>query len=70
LIVKQLKGDYALGQIPSRHFFVNETYFHLLLLAYNLMNWFKRLCLTAGVSTLNSADLRIPGHVNNRSGVM
>ncbi len=45
LIVKQLKGDYALGQIPSRHFFVNETYFHLLLLAYNLMNWFKRLCL-------------------------
>jgi len=23
----------------------NQTYFHLLLLAYNLINWFKRLCL-------------------------
>src|SRR5918996_324412 len=45
LIIRQLKGDYALGSIPTRHFFANETYFHLLLLAYNLINWFKRLCL-------------------------
>ena len=35
----------SLGSIPTRHFFANETYFHLLLLAYNLVNWFKRLCL-------------------------
>ena len=49
LLIKQLKGDYALGSIPTRHFFANETYFHLLLLAYNLVNWFKRLCLPAGV---------------------
>ncbi len=26
----------------TRHFFANETNFHLLLLAYNLVNWFKR----------------------------
>jgi hypothetical protein len=45
LLIKQLKGDYALGSIPTRHFFANETYFHLLLLAYNLVNWFRRLCL-------------------------
>jgi hypothetical protein len=45
LIIKQLKNDYALGKIPTRHFLANETYFHLLLLAYNLTNWFKRLCL-------------------------
>lgn len=45
MLIKQLKRDYALGSIPTRHFFANETYFHLLLLAYNLMNWFKRLCL-------------------------
>jgi hypothetical protein len=31
LLIKQLKGDYALGSIPTRHFFANETYFHLLL---------------------------------------
>jgi DDE family transposase len=45
LIIKELKGDYALGSIPSRHFLANATYFHLLLLAYNVVNWFKRLCL-------------------------
>jgi hypothetical protein len=45
LLVRQLKGDYALGSIPTRHFFANETYFYLLFLAYNLVNWFKRLCL-------------------------
>src|SRR5919108_2219588 len=45
LIIRHLKGDYGIGAIPTRHFFANETYFHLLLLAYNLINWFKRLCL-------------------------
>lgn len=45
LLIRQLKGDYALGSIPTHHFFANETYFHLLLLAYTLINWFKRLCV-------------------------
>src|SRR6266436_4535714 len=45
LVIRQLKGDYALGHIPGHHFLANETYFHLMLLAYNLTNWFKRLCL-------------------------
>lgn len=45
LLIKQLKGDYALGSIPTRYFMANETDFHLLLLASNLVNWFKRLCL-------------------------
>ncbi len=58
LIVKQLKGDYALGSIPSRHFFANETYFHLLLLAYNLINWFKRLCLPLDFQTATLQSLR------------
>ena len=31
LIIKQLKGDYRLGNIPTRLFHANETYFHLLL---------------------------------------
>ena len=41
LVIKHLKGEYALGSIPTRHFLANETYFHLLLLAYNLVNWFS-----------------------------
>jgi hypothetical protein len=45
LIIKQLKADYTLGNIPTRHFRANEAYFRILLLAYSLMNWFKRLCL-------------------------
>lgn len=58
LIIKQLKGDYALGCIPCRHFLVNETYFHLLLLAYNLINWFKRLCLPAELHPATLESIR------------
>lgn len=58
LIIRQLKGDYALGAIPTCHFFANETYFHLLLLAYNLINWFKRLCLPAEFQNATLHTLR------------
>ena len=68
LLIKQLKGDYALGHIPTRHFFANETYFHLLLLAYNLVNWFKRLCLPpefqhATLHTLRHKILLMPAQL-------
>ncbi len=58
LIIRQLKGDYALGKIPGRHFSANETYFHLLLLAYNLVNWFRRLCLPAEFRHVTLQTLR------------
>jgi hypothetical protein len=58
LLIKQLKGDYALGRIPTRHFMANETYFHLLLLAYNLVNWFKRLCLPPDLQNATLQTLR------------
>jgi hypothetical protein len=54
LVIRQLKRDYALGHIPTRHFFANEVYFHLLLLAYNLINWFKRLCCRRNFTTQRS----------------
>lgn len=68
LLIKQLKGDYALGSIPTRHFFANEAYFHLLLLAYNLVNWFKRLCLppelqNATLQTLRHKILLMPAQL-------
>ena len=64
-IIRELKGDYPLGKIPTRHFFANVAYFHLLLLAYNLVNWFKRLCLppefqTATLQTLRNQILLMP----------
>jgi hypothetical protein len=78
LLIKQLKGDYALGNIPTRHFFANETDFHLLLLAYNLVNWFKRLCLppefqNATLHTLRHKILLMPAQlrrVGNRPNLV
>jgi hypothetical protein len=75
LIIKELKGDYPLGKIPTRHFPANEAYFHLLLFAYNLINWFKRLCLrkefqNMTLKTLRTQLLLIPGElirVHNRA---
>lgn len=58
LLITQLKGDYALGRIPTRHFMANETYFPLLLFAYTLINWFKRLCLPAELQTATLQTLR------------
>jgi len=38
-----LKDGYALGKIPTKNFEANEAFFQIVLLAYNLLNWFKRL---------------------------
>jgi hypothetical protein len=66
LIIKELKGDYPLAKIPTKHFAANEAYFHILLFSYNLINWFKRLCLPADIqsmtlNTLRARLLLIPG---------
>ena len=47
LIIKELKGNYPLGKIQTKHFAANEAYFQTLLFSYNLINWFKRLCFPA-----------------------
>lgn len=59
LIVKELKEDYPLAKIPTKHFRANEAYFHLLLFAYNLINWFKRLCLPKEFQNITLKTLRI-----------
>jgi hypothetical protein len=74
LIIKELKNDYPLTKIPTKHFAANESYFHILLFSYNLVNWFKRLCLPQEFQTLTLSSLRarlllIPGeliHSGNR----
>jgi IS4 transposase len=45
LIIRELKYAYALGRIPTNDFQANEAFFQIVLLAYNLLNWFKRLCV-------------------------
>src|SRR4030066_1215461 len=68
LIIKELKGDYPLGKIPTKYFAANEAYFHTLLFSYNLINWFKRLCLPTEfqnmtLRTLQTRFLLIPGEL-------
>jgi hypothetical protein len=68
LIIKELKADYPLAKIPTKHFAANEAYFHLLLFAYNLINWFKRLCLPKGFQKMSLKSLRaqmlfVPGEL-------
>jgi hypothetical protein len=68
LIIKELKQDYPLAKIPTKHFHANEAYFHILLFSYNLLNWFKRLCLpkefqTMTLNTLRYRLLLIPGEI-------
>lgn len=68
LLIKQLNGDYARGRIPTRHVFATETYVHRLLLAANLVNWFKRLCLppefqNATLQTLRHRILLMPAQL-------
>jgi len=45
LIIRELKYAYALGKIPTNDFWANEAFFRITLLAYNLLDWFKRLCV-------------------------
>jgi Transposase DDE domain group 1 len=68
LIIKELKGDYPLGKIPTKYFAANEAYFHTLLFSYNLINWFKRLCLPMEFQNMTLKSLRarlllIPGEL-------
>lgn len=68
LIIKELKGNYPLAKIPTKHFAANEAYFHILLFSYNLINWFKQLCLpkefqNMTLNTLRTRLLLIPGEL-------
>lgn len=58
LIIRELVEAYALGKIPRRDWPSNHAYFHLVLLAYNLLNWFKRFCLPPQWQRLNLQTIR------------
>lgn len=65
-IVRTLKEDYPLGTAPTHSFMANALYAELSLLAYNLMTWFKRLCLPEDwqsytLPTIRHRLLMIPG---------
>jgi len=56
--IKELKENFTLGNIPTGNWNANDTYFNLLLFAYNIVNWFKRLCLPPQCAKWNMKTLR------------
>jgi hypothetical protein len=58
LIIRELKDAYALGKIPTKDFAANESFFQIVLLGYNLLNWFKRLCAPAHLQRATLQRLR------------
>jgi hypothetical protein len=73
--IRELLYDYPLGKIPTEDWVANVAFFQILLLAFNLVLWFKRLCLPreylyATLDTIRTdflvlpARLTHPGHSN------
>jgi hypothetical protein len=65
-VIRTLKTDYPLGNAPTGSFQANALYAELSLLAYNLVVWFKRLCLpdtwqSYTLSTIRHRLLLMPG---------
>jgi len=73
-IIRSLKEDYPFATAPTNSFAANALYAELSLMAYNIVVWFKRLCLPEDwqsytIATLRHRLLLIPGiftRTNNR----
>jgi hypothetical protein len=73
LIIRELKAAYALNKIPMQDFGGNEASFQLVLLAYNLLSWFKRLCAPPSLQRATLLRLRrqlflAPAHLTRPQG--
>lgn len=71
--IRELLHDLALNKIPTQSWTANVAFLQLLLLAYNLVHWFKRLCLPeerlrTTVETLRHQLLGLPGKLICRGG--
>jgi len=45
LNIKELKQNYTINKIPTKYFLANVAYLQIVLFAFNIVNWFKWLCL-------------------------
>ena len=73
LDIRELKESLPLGKVPTTRFLANAVHFELILLAYDLINWFRRLCLpgrwqTARLSTLRREVFMLPARLLNVGG--
>jgi hypothetical protein len=71
--IRELLYDLPLGKIPTDDWVANVAFFQLVLLAFNLAHWFKRLCLPpeylhATLETLRTDLLVVPARLVRRAG--
>lgn len=71
--IRELLYHLALNKIPTQEWTANVAFFQMLLFAYNLVHWFKRLCLPedyagATVETIRNDFLVLPGKLTCRAG--
>jgi hypothetical protein len=71
--IRELLYQMALNKIPTHEWTANVAFLQLLLFAYNLVHWFKRLCLPpeyfrATVETIRNDFLVLPGKMTCRAG--
>ena len=72
-IMRELLYDLPLNQIPTGRWIANVAFFHTMMLAYNLVHWFKRLCLDktyakTTVETVRRDFLAVPGRLTHPAG--
>lgn len=68
LNIKELKLNYSMAQIPTKRFTANVAYLQLQLFAFNIINWFKWLCLPenyhhATLHTIREQLLLVPARL-------
>ena len=71
--IRELLYDLPLGKIPSGEWLANVAFFHIVLFAYDLVHWFRRLCLPpqyrrATVETVRSDFFVLPARLVSRAG--
>lgn len=71
--IRELLYDLPLSQIPTSRWLANVAYFQVMMLAYNLVHWFKRVCLpsdyaNATVETVRRDFLAVPGRLTHPGG--
>ncbi len=69
--IRELLYDYPLGKIPTEDWVANVAFFQILLFAYNLVHWFKRLCLLkeylyATLDTIRTDFLVLPAKLTQK----
>jgi len=68
--IRELAYDYPLAKIPTQEWLANVAFFHLLLLAYDVVHYFKRLCLPRNyryktLKTFRMELIELPGRLVN-----